>query len=59
MALALIAAVGLVPRIITAVNAGEISRPAVQSQIAMVVILAVYVLLGVKSFIDARCARRG
>src|SRR5262245_44800495 len=59
VALALVAAIGVVPRIVTAVNAGDIRRPAVQSQIAMVAILAVYVLLGVKSFIDARRARRG
>ena len=57
VALALIAAVAVVPRIITAVNAGEIGRPAVLAQIAMAAILAVYVLLGVKSFIDARSAR--
>jgi hypothetical protein len=59
VALALIAAVALIPRIMAAVNAGDIRRPATQSQIAMVVILAVYVALGVKSFIDARRARRG
>jgi hypothetical protein len=46
-----------VPRIIAAVNAGDLTRPAVLAQIAMAVILAVYVLLGVKSFIDARRAR--
>jgi hypothetical protein len=49
--------VGGVPRIIAAVNAGDLMRPAVLAQIAMAVILAVYVLLGVKSFIDARRAR--
>jgi hypothetical protein len=32
-------------------------RPAVLAQIAMAVILTVYVALGVKSFIDARRAR--
>jgi hypothetical protein len=58
VALALIGAVALVPRIMTAVNAGEVRRPAVLAQIAMAAILAVYVLLGVKSFIDARAARR-
>lgn len=57
VALALLALLGGVPRIIAAVNAGDLTRPAVLAQIAMAVILAVYVLLGVKSFIDARKAR--
>lgn len=57
VAIALLALVGGVPRIVAAVNAGEMTRPAVLAQIAMAVILAVYVLLGVKSFIDARRAR--
>jgi len=57
VAIALLAVIGGVPRIITAVNAGDIGRPAVIAQIAMATILAVYVLLGVKSFIDARKAR--
>jgi len=57
VAIALLAVLGGVPRIIAAVNAGDLMRPAVLAQIAMAVILAVYVLLGVKSFIDARRAR--
>jgi hypothetical protein len=57
VALALILTIGVVPRILSAVNAGEASRPAVLAQIAMAVILLVYVLLGVKSFVDARRAR--
>ncbi len=57
VAIALLAVIGGVPRIIAAVNAGDIRRPAVIAQIAMAAILAVYVLLGVKSFIDARKAR--
>ena len=57
VAIALLAVIGGVPRILTAVNAGDIRRPAVMAQIAMATILAVYVLLGVKSFIDARRAR--
>jgi hypothetical protein len=59
VALALLAVVGVVPRIISGVRAGNVMRPAVLSQIAMAAILAVYVLLGVKSFVDARRARRG
>ena len=58
VAVALLAVLGGVPRIVTAVNAGQLRRPAVLAQIAMATILAVYVLLGVKSFIDARRARR-
>lgn len=58
VALALIAVLGMVPRILAAVNAGETQRPAVLAQIVMAAILTVYVLLGVKSFIDARRARR-
>ena len=41
----------------TAVRGGDISRPAVMAQIAMAAILLVYVLFGVKSFIDARKTR--
>jgi hypothetical protein len=58
VAIALVALIGGIPRIIAAVNAGETQRPAVLAQIAMATILAIYVLLGVKSFIDARRARR-
>jgi hypothetical protein len=57
VALALVLVLGVVPRILSAVNAGETGRPAVLAQIAMATILVVYVLLGVKSFIDARRAR--
>jgi hypothetical protein len=57
VAIALLAVIGGLPRILTAVNAGDIRRPAVMAQIAMATILAIYVLLGVKSFIDARKAR--
>ncbi len=58
VALALVGAVGVIPRIMTAVNAGELSRPAVVAQMVMAAVLVVYVLLGVKSFIDARRARQ-
>jgi hypothetical protein len=57
VAIALLAVIGGVPRIIAAVNAGEATRPAVLAQMAMAAILTIYVLLGVKSFIDARRAR--
>jgi hypothetical protein len=57
VALALVLVLGVVPRVMGAINAGEATRPAVLAQIAMALILIVYVLLGVKSFIDARRAR--
>ena len=57
VALALLGVIGTAPRMIRAVTAGETTRPAVLAQIAMAAILLVYVLLGVKSFIDARRAR--
>lgn len=58
VAIALLAVIGGVPRILAAVQAGDATRPAVIAQIAMAIILGVYVLLGVKSFVDARKARR-
>lgn len=59
VAIALLAVLGGVPRIVSAIGAGDIGRPAVLAQMAMAALLAVYVLLGVKSFIDARKARMG
>ena len=57
VALALLGFLGTVPRIATAVGAGDIRRPAVIAQIVMALLLFVYVLFGVKSFIDARRGR--
>jgi hypothetical protein len=57
VALALLALLGTVPRILPAVRAGDLSRPAVIAQLVMALILLAYVLLGIKSFIDARRAR--
>ena len=57
LALALLGVLGTAPRIVAAINAGNISRPATLAQIAMAVVLLVYIALGVKSFIDARRAR--
>lgn len=59
VALALIAALGTLPRLLPALAAGDFSRPAVISQAAMVAVLLIYVALGVKSFVDARRARMG
>ena len=56
---ALLGALGGLGRIIPAISAGTLGRPAVLAQIAMTVILLVYVALGVRSFIEARKARRG
>jgi hypothetical protein len=53
--LGLLAALG---RALPAVAAGQIGRPAVLVQIAMAVVLAFYVWMGVQSFIAARRARR-
>jgi hypothetical protein len=58
VALALIGALAVIPRIVSGIAAGNLTRPAVLSQIAMAAILIVYVALGVRSFIDARRARR-
>ncbi|MET0216080.1 MAG: hypothetical protein ABW292_23930 [Vicinamibacterales bacterium] len=57
VALALLGVLGTAPRILAAINAGNASRPAALAQIAMALVLLVYVVLGVKSFIDARRAR--
>ncbi len=57
VALGLIGAIASLVRAVPAVIDGNISRPAVISQLAMAALLAVYVALGVQSFIAARKAR--
>ena len=57
VALGLIGAIASLVRAVPAVIGGNISRPAVISQLAMAALLAVYVALGVQSFIAARKAR--
>jgi hypothetical protein len=57
VAVALLALLGTLARAIPAAARGQISRPAVLAQLAMSALLAVYIGLGVKSFIDARRAR--
>ena len=57
VALALIGALGVLPRIASGISAGHLTRPAVMSQIAMATVLVIYVILGVRSFIAARRAR--
>jgi len=58
VALALVGALGTLPRIVSAMSAGRTGQPSTLAQIAMTVILAVYVALGVRSFIEARRARK-
>ena len=59
VAIALIGAIASLVRAVPAVAGGGISRPAVVAQLAMAVLLLVYVALGVQSFIAARKARLG
>jgi hypothetical protein len=59
VALGLIGAIASLVRAVPAVIGGNISRPAVLAQLAMAALLAVYVALGVQSFIAARKARLG
>jgi hypothetical protein len=59
VALGLIGAVTALARGVPAALDGGASRPAVISQLAMGVLLVVYVALGVQSFIAARKARLG
>ncbi len=58
VAFALIALLATLPQLLPAIGAREFHRPSVLAQTAMVVLLVFYVLMGVKSFIDARRARR-
>ena len=57
VALALLGLVGALVRIVPAVAAGQVARPAVIAQIVMSVVLAGYIALGVQSFKAARRAR--
>lgn len=59
VALGLIGAIASLVRAVPAVVGGNLSRPAVMAQLAMAALLAVYVALGVQSFIAARKARLG
>jgi hypothetical protein len=59
VAIALVSLLATLPRLLPALGAREFQRPAVVAQAAMVIVLAFYILMGVKSFIDARRARLG
>jgi hypothetical protein len=59
VAIGLIGALAALGRGVPAALAGDATRPAVLSQLAMGVLLLIYVFLGVQSFIAARKARLG
>lgn len=59
VALGLIGALAALGRGIPAAISGGVARPAVMAQLAMGVLLVIYVALGVQSFIAARKARMG
>lgn len=59
VAVGLLGALASLGRAMPAVMDGGATRPAVMSQLAMGVLLIVYVYLGVQSFIAARKARGG
>lgn len=59
VAIALVGAIASLVRAVPAVMNGDATRPAVLAQLAMAVLLIVYVALGVQSFIAARKARLG
>ena len=57
VAIALIGLLGTLGRLVPAIAAGNLTRPAVLAQLVMTVLLAIYIALGVKSFKEARRAR--
>ena|ERR1051325_3876430 len=59
VALGLIGAIAALARGIPGALNGNVTRPAVMAQLAMGVLLVIYVGLGVQSFIAARKARLG
>ena len=59
VAVGLIGALAALARGLPAAFRGDVTRPAVMSQLAMGVLLLIYVALGVQSFIAARKARTG
>jgi len=59
VAIGLIGALAALGRGLPAALGGDAARPAVMSQLAMGVVLLIYVALGVQSFIAARKARLG
>ena len=58
VAVALLGLVATLARVVPALMHGEFGRPAVLAQLTMSALLAVYMMLGVQSFIAARSGRR-
>lgn len=58
VAVALIILLATLARVVPALLGGQFGRPAVLAQLTMCALLAVYVTLGVQSFIAARRARK-
>ncbi len=55
--LALLALLGTLGRLVPAIAGGNLTRPAVLAQLAMSVLLIIYITLAVRSFKEARRAR--
>lgn len=58
VALALVGALAVLPRVAAGISAGNLARPAVLSQMATAIVLLIYIALGVRSFIEARRGRQ-
>ncbi|MCA1584532.1 MAG: hypothetical protein LC791_07075 [Acidobacteria bacterium] len=57
VAVGLIGLLATLSRLVPALGVGNLGRPAVLSQLAMAILLGVYVVKGVMSFIEARRGR--
>ena len=58
VAVGMVGLLGALARAVPAALDGDATRPAVMAQLAMGALLLVYVALGVRSFVEARRARR-
>ena len=58
VALALVGLLGTLGRLVPALAGGQIGRPAVLAQLVMSLLLAGYIALGVRSFMEARRLRK-
>jgi hypothetical protein len=59
VAVGMVGLLGALARGVPAALDGQAARPAVLAQLAMAVLLLVYVAMGVRSFVEARRARAG
>ena len=57
VALAVLGLIGTLMRAVPALANGQWSRPAVLAQLATALVLAAYIAMGVRSFVEARRAR--